>query len=115
MSFLGRLFGSAAGAATDVDAQAAQALVQRGAVLVDVRQPGEFRGGHAAGARNIPLGQLANRAGELKKDGTVLVICASGNRSKAGRGILQRLEFSDVRNVVGGTSAWQRAGLPMKR
>jgi rhodanese-related sulfurtransferase len=115
MSFLGRLLGSDAGTATDVDVQAAHTLLQEGALLIDVREPNEFRGGHAVSARSIPLGQLADRAREIAKDRTVLVICASGNRSKVGRSILQRQEFADVRNVLGGTSAWQRAGLPMKR
>jgi rhodanese-related sulfurtransferase len=115
MSFLNRLRGSNTGTTTDVDVQTAHTLLGEGALLIDVREPNEFRGGHAAGARSIPLGQLADRAGEIAKDRIVLVICASGNRSKTARSILQRLNFADARNVVGGTSAWQRAGLPMKR
>ncbi len=115
MSFLSRMFGSTANTTTDIDVQTAQTLQKGGAILVDVREPGEFRGGHAEGARNIPLGQLASRGGELTKDRTILVICASGGRSKSGRSILQSQDFPDVRNVLGGTSAWQRAGLPMKR
>ena len=115
MSLLSRLFGSDAGTTTDVDVQTAHTLLQEGALLIDVREPHEFKGGHAIGARSIPLGQLADRTGEIAKDRIVLLICASGNRSKVARSMLQRQAFPDARNVMGGTSAWQRAGLPMKR
>jgi rhodanese-related sulfurtransferase len=100
--------------ATDVDAAQAHALQQEGAQLIDVREPQEFRSGHARGAKNIPLGQLAQRCGEIKADRTVLVICQSGSRSRSARSQLQSRPFADVRNVVGGTSAWQRAKLPMQ-
>jgi rhodanese-related sulfurtransferase len=116
MSFLGRLLGADAADATDVDVHAAHAMHQQeGALLIDVREPHEFRHGHAKGARNIPLGQLAQRIAEIRKDCTVLVICQSGNRSKVGCHILRRQEFADVRNVSGGTHAWQRSGLPLHR
>lgn len=65
----------------DVDVVAARAMQQHGAQLIDVREPDEFAAGHARGARNIPLGQLAGRTGEIKADATVLLICHSGNRS----------------------------------
>jgi rhodanese-related sulfurtransferase len=100
--------------ATDVDVTQALALQQEGAQLIDVREPQEFRAGHARGARNIPLGQLAKRCGEIKADRPVLVICQSGGRSRSARSLLQGRQFTDVRNVVGGTSAWQRAKLPMQ-
>jgi rhodanese-related sulfurtransferase len=113
MSFLSKLLGSDTAQATDVDVQTAHTLQGQGAVLIDVREVREFQGGHAQGARNIPLSQLAARAIEIPSDRTVLVICQSGGRSKAGVGVLKR-QFADVRNVRGGTSAWLRAGLPSK-
>ena len=115
-----RLFGGqdAAGTggpadATTVDVGRARALQEGGAQLIDVREPGEFAAGHARGARNIPLGQLADRIGEVERAGTVLVICQSGNRSKAGRALLLRQGVADARNVAGGTEAWRAAGLPV--
>jgi len=115
-----RLFGGqdATGAgntpdATTVDVARARALQEGGAQLIDVREPGEFAAGHACGARNIPLDQLANRIGEVDRAGTVLVICQSGNRSKVGRDLLARQRVADARNVAGGTKAWRAAGLPL--
>ncbi len=99
---------------TSVDVTQARTLQQEGALLIDVREPSEFRSGHARGAKSIPLSQLKQRMGELKPDKTVLVICQSGGRSRSAQSLLQKAEFSDVRNVQGGTSAWRRAGLPMQ-
>lgn len=96
-----------------VDVAGARALQQGGVQLIDVREPDEFAAGHAQGARNIPLGQLADRIGEIDRAETVLVICQSGNRSKAGRALLTQQGVADARNVAGGTRAWRAAGLPL--
>lgn len=100
--------------ARDVDVREAWALQQQGARLIDVREPHEFAAGHAAGARNIPLGQLTGRTGEVADAETVLVICQSGNRSKTAQGQLAARNVADVRNVSGGTKAWRAAGLPLE-
>lgn len=86
-----------------------------GGVLVDVREPGEWRTVRAAGARHIPLDELALRVEELPKDRPVYLICASGNRSMVAAELLQRAGFAQPVNVRGGTSAWVRAGLPIER
>jgi len=78
--------------------------------IVDVRRPGEFQNGHAAGARNLTLAHLAEHIGELDPERPTAVICQSGYRSSAGASLLQRLGFQHVFNVVGGTSAWIGAG-----
>ena len=99
---------------TNVDVTQARALQQDGAQLIDVRETSEFRSGHAKGARSIPLSQLKQRIGEIKPDKPVLVICQSGSRSRSAQSILLQQQLTDVRNVLGGTSAWRRAGLPMQ-
>ncbi|WP_323101273.1 rhodanese-like domain-containing protein [Intrasporangium sp. YIM S08009] len=83
-----------------------------GASVVDVREPGEYVGGHVPGARLVPMGQLASRVGELDASRPVYVICASGNRSRAMADLLVRLGY-DARSVDGGTSAWQASGRPL--
>jgi rhodanese-related sulfurtransferase len=84
----------------------AHRLVAEGARLVDVRTPGEFSGGHLPGAVNVPLDQLAARVGELKKEGTpVVVYCASGMRSGQARRVLIREGIARVYDL-GGMSRW---------
>ncbi|MCL6599784.1 MAG: rhodanese-like domain-containing protein [Alicyclobacillus macrosporangiidus] len=73
---------------------------------VDVREPGEFRQGHIDGFRNIPLGQLRSRLGELDKGKPVVVMCHSGMRSTQAARLLAKQGFMDVRNLSGGISAW---------
>lgn len=85
------------------------------ALLIDVREPHEWRAGRAAGARHIPLGELAQRSGELPREHPLYLICASGSRSKAAASLLQRAGFASPVSVRGGTDAWMRAGLPVER
>jgi hydroxyacylglutathione hydrolase len=82
--------------------------------IVDVRRPGEFQSGHAAGARNLTLAHLVEHVAELDAERPTAVICQSGYRSSAGASLLQRLGFRQVFNVVGGTSAWVGAGYPVE-
>lgn len=64
-------------------------LVADGAIVVDVRTPGEFQGGHAPKALNIPLNSLSEVEKKVKKDQTVVVCCASGMRSAQAASILK--------------------------
>lgn len=95
--------------------EAHERVTNGGALLIDVREPHEWRAGRAAGARHIPLGELAQRAGELPKEQPIYLICASGSRSKAAAELLHRAGFASPINVRGGTGAWMRARLPVDR
>ena len=65
-------------------------MIARGAVIIDVRTPAEFQGGHVAGSKNYPLQTIANKVDELKGMNKPLVLCcASGNRSGQAAGFLK--------------------------
>lgn len=81
---------------------------EAGTVVVDVREPDEYAEAHVPGAINIPLGQLAGRAGEIP-DGDVLCICKSGGRSLQGADVLAA-GGRTVSSVAGGTMGWIRMG-----
>ena len=76
--------------------------------IVDVREPDEFEGplGHIEGARLLPLGQLAARAGELAKERPVVVVCRSGARSARATLLLREAGFDKVANLAGGMLRW---------
>ncbi|MDF2789194.1 MAG: rhodanese-like protein [Neobacillus sp.] len=81
-------------------------LNEKNKQFVDVRTPGEYKGNHIKGFKNIPLHQLAEKATNLSKDKEVVVICQSGMRSQKASKQLKKLGFSNVTNVKGGMSAW---------
>jgi rhodanese-related sulfurtransferase len=82
--------------------------------VVDVRRPAEFATGHVPGAISRPLDRLERDLAGLDPTRPTAVICAGGYRSAAGASLLQRLGFKDLRDVVGGTSAWIEAGRPVE-
>ena len=79
------------------------------AVVVDVRQPDEYLGGHVPGAVLIPLNDVPERFGELPTDREVLVVCRSGGRSYIASEFLVANGVRAV-NVAGGTLAWIESG-----
>lgn len=83
-----------------------------GIQIVDVREPDEFNGplGHIAGAKLIPLGDLANRAGEIKPDIPVVAVCRSGSRSAQATVILGKSGIKKVANLAGGMLRWRAEG-----
>jgi rhodanese-related sulfurtransferase len=80
--------------------------------IVDVREPSEFDGpfGHIPDARLIPLGELAQRAGELSRDRPIVTVCRSGGRSAQAVVILQKAGFTQVANLAGGMLRWRANG-----
>jgi rhodanese-related sulfurtransferase len=87
-----------------VDAQVL--LKDTNTIFVDVRESYEYKSGHIAKAKNIPVGQVKNRLPEINKDKQVIVVCASGMRSHRVANILAS-EGYNVKNMAGGMSAWR--------
>lgn len=75
-------------------------------LLIDVRERGEFKGGHIQGAKNIPLSELNRRLGDIPKDRNLLLYCRSGMRSKNAARILAKHGYNRLAHLRGGISAW---------
>lgn len=86
-----------------------------GPILVDVREDDELRAARVAGAIHLPMSSFADRYAELPQNRPLLVMCATGGRSSAATAFLLRNGWSDVVNVEGGITAWQRAGMPVRK
>jgi glyoxylase-like metal-dependent hydrolase (beta-lactamase superfamily II)/rhodanese-related sulfurtransferase len=84
-----------------------------GAIVVDVRAPGERARGYIAGSVGVPLSQLTQRMAELPRDRPLVVHCAGGYRSSVAASVLKHAGFSDVCEIAGGLTAWQSANLPV--
>jgi rhodanese-related sulfurtransferase len=83
------------------------------ALIVDVREPGEFAQARIPGSVLIPLGQFIERYAELPADRPLLMVCRSGSRSAGATAFLLRNGFPEVANIAGGILAWYQAGLPV--
>ncbi|HEX9431499.1 MAG TPA: rhodanese-like domain-containing protein [Burkholderiales bacterium] len=97
--------------------QATQLINRDDALVIDVREPGEYATGHVLGAKNLPLARLAAPAGELakRKDRPVIVYCDGGERSAKAMAALKKQGYTRVANLSGGIGAWQQAGLPVEK
>lgn len=76
-------------------------IINGGAMLVDVRSPGEFKSGSVKGAVNIPLDSVTAQIAKFKGKENIVVFCRSGNRSGQAKMILERNGIQNVYN--GGT------------
>jgi phage shock protein E len=84
----------------------ARQLVANGALLVDVRSPEEFAGGHIDGALSSPIQELAGRMNELgSKTGEIVLYCQSGSRSAMAKRLLDSNGFTNVHDM-GGMAKW---------
>ena len=97
----------------EVGTHAATQLINRDALVLDVREPEEFASGHVHGAVNIPQADLATRLDEIPRDRPILTICQSGMRSLRSAQFLRQQGIQDVATVAGGTSEWRRSGRPV--
>jgi len=113
--------GGRVSATHDIDVREALARQQAGGVLLDVRTVGEYQAGHAVGAHLVPWvdgrGQmnpefLAQVGTLVSPDQEVLVICQSGSRSVPAARALRERGYHSAVNVLGGSMAWHRSGLP---
>ena len=82
-------------------------------LLIDVRQPNEYKAGHIKQAKLIPLGQLGQRINELPQGRDIICVCRSGSRSGSAVRMLEKAGFNAI-NLKGGMIGWNRAGLPTK-
>ncbi len=107
---LNRLTGSTSVPAIEHD-ELVKALSEKACVLVDVREPHEFRSGHIPGALNHPLSRF--NPASLAQGKPVVLICQAGGRSaKALRHALSAGR-QDVRHYPGGMSGWRARGGPV--
>ena len=84
----------------------ARALVEQGALLLDVRSVGEYSDGGIEGSINIPIQELAGRMDELgDKDRGIVVYCQSGGRSAMAKRLLESNGFASVHDL-GGKGRW---------
>ncbi len=102
----------------DIDVVEALGLINhKNALVLDVREESEFKSGHILNAKWIPLGKLAERLDELKRnrEQPIVVVCRSGQRSASACAALGKQGFAQAYNLSGGVMGWQKSNLPLEK
>ncbi|MCB2017650.1 MAG: rhodanese-like domain-containing protein [Hydrogenophaga sp.] len=97
--------------------EAVQLINHEKAVVVDVCSPQEYASGHVAGAKNVPLQDLESRLSNVAKNKNVplVLVCASGMRSRRAVAIARKLGYENAHSLNGGIGAWRSANLPVDK
>jgi rhodanese-related sulfurtransferase len=100
---------------TSVEPQDAVKLINRDAVVIDLRSAEAFARGHIVHAKNIPFDELAARGDALEryKSKPVVAVCDTGTTSGKAVQLLQKAGVEDVYGLRGGIAAWTQANLPL--
>lgn len=101
----------------ELDPADAAHSIKTGALVIDVREPGEYEAGQLAGAVNIPRGVLEFKIAEhpvlSNKDALIMVYCKTGGRAALATLCLQQLGYSQVHSIRGGIEGWASSGQPI--
>jgi len=106
-----------AGSGSVTTAEAVRLINREKGQLIDVSEPAEYAGGHAGGARNIPLAQLDGTPKGLPTNKTLplLLMCPTGARAQRAAAQLRKAGWDKAVAVAGGTAAWREANLPIEK
>lgn len=106
-----------AGAGSLNASEAVQLINREKASVVDVCGPDEFAAGHVSGSKNVPLGDLETKLGSVVKNKTapLILVCASGTRSRRAVAIAKKLGYENAHSLTGGMGAWRAASLPVEK
>jgi rhodanese-related sulfurtransferase len=97
--------------------EAVQLINRRDALVLDVRDTGDYAAGHIANARHVPEAQITDRVKQLEKyrSRPIIVTCSTGSRAPGVSGMLRKRGFSEVFALRGGIAAWRQASLPLEK
>jgi rhodanese-related sulfurtransferase len=100
--------------ATHISAADAVRLINKGALVIDVRKPEEFQAGHIVNARNVPA-ERVQQGDEInkKKDKILLAVCADGTTSGRAAGHLRKAGYENAFSLKGGLAGWRADNLPL--
>ena len=100
----------------EVSPTKALAMIKKGALLVDVRQPKEVarKSFDVSEIMLIPVGELQKRFQEIPVDRKVIIACHIGNRGLMATRFLMNNGYSKAVNMQQGIVRWEKEGLPVK-
>jgi rhodanese-related sulfurtransferase len=90
-------------------------LINKGAMIIDVRSSEAYQSGHIVNARNIALADLesSKELGKKQKNKTMLTVCDDGASSGKAANVLRGAGFENSFSIKGGLRSWQAESLPL--
>lgn len=90
-------------------------LINRGAMVVDVRPAEAFSEGHIANSKNIPLAEITRDANVVrkKKDKILVTVCDNGMVARRAADLLRKAGFEAAYSLQGGLTSWRGENLPL--
>jgi hydroxyacylglutathione hydrolase len=82
-------------------------------LVLDIRNPGEWKAKHIPESLNIPLNHMQERLAEIPRGRRIAVHCAGGYRSSIAASILHQNGMTNLIEMAGGLAAWDAAKLPV--
>ena len=100
---------------THVSAADAVRLINKGAIVIDVRKPEEFQAGHIVNARNVELTKIESDPDPIskQKNKVFLTVCSNGASSGKAANALRKAGYQAVFSLKGGLGGWRAENLPL--
>jgi rhodanese-related sulfurtransferase len=101
--------------ATHISPADAVRLINKGALVIDIRKPEDFAQGHIVNARNIALERLAKDDDVInkQKNKILLAVCGDGASSGRAAGLLRKAGYENTFSLKGGLAGWRADNLPL--
>ena len=97
-------------------AEAVRLINREKGVLIDVSEAADYAAGHAAGSRNVPVGQIeTSKDVPTNKTLPLLLLCPTGARAGRAAALLRKAGYEKAVAITGGTAAWREAQLPITK
>lgn len=100
-----------------VSTQGAVKLINKGAVVLDVRKPEEYAAGHVVNAKNVSLDTIGsdNKLINKYKNKVVITVCNSGFSANRAANALRKAGIEQAFSVRGGLAAWRNENMPIEK
>lgn len=103
----------------EIDINAAEAHIAQADILIDVREPEEYRQGHIPGAINMPRGllefQMSGQPALQSRDLSIVLYCKTSGRAALAARSLQEMGYLNIYSISGGFDAWANSNKPMTK
>ena len=103
----------------EIDINTADTRIAQADILIDVREPEEYRQGHIPGAINMPRGllefQISGQPALQSRDIAIVLYCKTSGRAALAARSLQEMGYLNISSIYGGFDAWAAANKPITK